>query len=150
LLLKAATQYAGLWDRFLALVVDLLVFCAFFFPITRIVKGVWIMAPGDHRWAYGLFITDPLCIVFLVVIFLYFVFLEGLAGATLGKRVLGLRVVRADGRRPGLWRGALRNVLRVIDGLPALNIVGIVLILRSPERARFGDRFAGTRVIRVR
>jgi uncharacterized RDD family membrane protein YckC len=148
--LKAATQYAGLWARFLALVVDFLVFCAFFFPITRIVKGVWIMSPDDHRWAYGLFITDPLCIAFLVLIFLYFAFLEGLAGATFGKWVLGLRVVRVDGRRPGLWRGALRNVLRVIDGLPALNIFGIVLILRSPERARFGDRLAGTRVIRVR
>ena len=143
------THYAGLRGRFLALLVDGLLFCALFFPITRMVKGVWIMAPGDHRWAYGLFITDPLCIAFLIVMLLYFVFLEGLFGATLGKWIAGLRVVGRDGGRPGLFRSAVRNVLRLVDGLPALSILGIVLILRSPEKARFGDRVAGTRVIRV-
>ena len=55
-----------------------------------------------------------------------------------------------DGGRPGLARGTVRNFLRVVDGLPALNMVGIVLILHSVERARFGDRVAGTRVVRVR
>jgi uncharacterized RDD family membrane protein YckC len=44
-------------------------------------------------------------------------------------------------------RSAARNVLRVVDGLPVLNVVGIVLILTSPEKARFGDRVARTRVI---
>jgi uncharacterized RDD family membrane protein YckC len=37
-----------------------------------------------------------------------------------------------------------------VGELPAFHIVGIVLILRSPERARFGDRVAGTRVVRSR
>ena len=144
------TRYAGLWDRFLALLIDGLLFCALFFPITRIVKGAWIMTPSDHRWAYGLFITDPLCITFLIFMFLYFVLLEGLIGATLGKWALGLRVVWTGGGKPGLLRSALRNVLRLVDGLPALNIVGVALILRSAEGARFGDRLAGTRVVRVR
>ena len=143
-------RYAGLWERFLALMVDFLVFCAFFFPITRIVKGVWLMAPSDHRWSYGLFISDPLCIAFLIVMALYFVLLEGLAGATVGKWALGLRVVRAEGGKPGLWKSALRNLLRFVDGLPALSILGAILILRSAERARFGDRVAGTRVVRTR
>jgi uncharacterized RDD family membrane protein YckC len=145
------TRYAGLCRRFLALVGDLLLFCTLFFPITRVVKGVWVMAPGDHRWAHGLLITDPLCIALLVVMALYFVFLEGLVGLTFGKWLLGLRVVRADGGgRPGLAKGAVRNTLRAVDSLPALNIVGIILILRSPQRARFGDRVARTRVVRVR
>jgi len=148
--MKGEIRYAGLWERFLALLIDLLVFCAVFFPITRIVKGVWLMAPTDHRWTYGLFITDPLCVAFLIVMFLYMALLEGLAGATVGKWVVGLRVVRTDGGRPGLLRGAWRNVLRLVDGLPAFSILGIVLILRSAERARFGDRVAGTRVIRAR
>jgi uncharacterized RDD family membrane protein YckC len=146
-----ATRYAGLWPRFLALVADLLLFCLLFFPVTRAVKGVWIMSPADHRWVRGLFITDPLCIAFLLVMVCYFVFLEGLLGATLGKWLLGLRVVRAGkGGSPGLARGAFRNLLRAVDSLPALNIVGVALILSSPERARFGDRAAGTRVVHVR
>jgi len=123
-------NYAGLWRRFAALVIDTLLFTTLFLPITRIVKGVWIMDASDHRWSDGLFITDPLCIIFLLVMFLYYAVLEGLAGATLGKWLMGMRVVRVDG--------------------PALSITGIVLILRSPEKARFGDRVAGTRVIRIR
>ncbi len=140
--------YAGLGRRFWALVVDGLLFCAVFFPVTRLVKGVWIMRAADHRWTSGLFITDPLCLAFLALMLLYFVLLEGLFGATLGKWLLGLRVVRVGGGRTGLACSALRNVLRLVDGLPAFNVVGVVLILRSPERARFGDRVANTRVVR--
>jgi uncharacterized RDD family membrane protein YckC len=143
-------QYAGLAVRFAALAIDTLLFCAVFFPVTRIVKGVWIMRATDHRWAGGLFITDPLCLTFLALMVLYFVLLEGWVGATLGKWLLGLRVVRAEGGPPGLARSAVRNFLRLVDGLPAFSILGVVLILRSPERARFGDQVAGTRVIRSR
>lgn len=143
-------RYAGLWRRFLALVLDTVLFSLFFFPITRLVKGVWMMNAGDHQWVYGWFITDPLCLTFLGIIFVYFVVLEGLVGATVGKRLTGLRVVTSDGKKPGLSRGLLRNILRLVDTLPALNILGIVLITCSPERARFGDRVAGTRVIHTR
>ena len=60
-------HYAGLWPRFLALFIDFLLFCALFFPVTRLVKGVWLMSPADHKWNYGYIITDPLCIAFLIL-----------------------------------------------------------------------------------
>jgi uncharacterized RDD family membrane protein YckC len=143
-------RFAGLGQRCLALLVDFLLFCAVFFPATRLVKGVWIMSATDHRWNSGLFITDPLCIAFLAVMVLYFVLLEGLLGVTLGKWVVGIRVERVGGGKPGLAKGLLRNTLRIVDGLPAFSILGIVLISTSEERARFGDRVAGTRVLRGR
>lgn len=142
--------FAGLWPRFLALLCDFVLFCAVFFPITRLIKGDWIMSAADHRWNRGVLITDPLCIAFLLIMLLYFVFLEGLTGVTLGKSVVGLRVERLGGGKPRLIKGFLRNILRIVDGLPAFSILGIVLILTSAERARFGDRIAGTRVIQVR
>ena len=52
-LMKNKIHYAGLWERFLALLADTLLFCACFFPITRLVKGVWLMSPHDHRWVRG-------------------------------------------------------------------------------------------------
>ena len=143
-------QYAGLGRRFLALLIDLLLFCAVFFPVTRIVKGVWLMMPNDHNWVNGWFIFDPLCLIFLIIMAFYMILLEGLLGATVGKWIVGLRVIGTDGHRPGLWKSAVRNALRVVDSLPTLNILGVILILRSAERARFGDRVAGTRVIQVR
>jgi uncharacterized RDD family membrane protein YckC len=144
------TRYAGLGRRFLALLVDFALFCACFFPVTRLAKGVWLMSPMDHDWVNGLFIFDPICLAFLVIMTLYMVLLEGLLGMTLGKWLLGLRVVGQDGRRPGLWKSCIRNFLRSIDSLPTLNILGVILILKSREKARFGDRVGGTRVIIVR
>ncbi|MHC4080829.1 MAG: RDD family protein [Planctomycetota bacterium] len=143
-------RYAGLWIRGAALLLDWLVFCAAFFPITKVVKGVWLMGPSDHRWVSGSFISDPLCLCFLIVIIAYFVLLEGFFGATIGKGIVRVRVVGTDGGRITVAQSAVRNALRVVDSLPALNVVGIVLILTSPEKARFGDRVARTRVIRAR
>ena len=144
------TRYAGLFARFGALFIDFLLFSAVFFPITRMVKGVWLMSASDHRWASGWVVFDPICLVFLVVIVAYYIVLEAYLGATVGKWALGLRVVSLDGRRPGLSRSLLRNAGRLIDTLPVLNVLGVILIVRSPQNARFGDRVAGTRVLHVR
>ncbi len=148
--MTGATRYAGLASRLAALLIDLLLFCAVFVPVTRLVKGVWLMGAADHRWAHGWVVFDPICLTFLLIMFAYAVFLEGLAGATAGKWAAGIRVIGPDGRPPGLSRALLRNVLRLIDTLPVLNILGIILIQLSPERARFGDRLARTRVVHVR
>jgi uncharacterized RDD family membrane protein YckC len=108
------------------------------------------MSPNDHNWVSGWFIFDPLCLIFLIIMALYMILLEGQLGMTVGKWILGLRVVGTDGRLPGLWKSVLRNTLRVVDSLPTLNILGVILILRSAERARFGDRVADTRVVQIR
>lgn len=139
--------YAGVGIRFLALVIDLAVFCAAFVPITRVFKGVWFMSSRDHQWVQGWFVSDPLCVAFFAVMVAYYVCLEGLVGATIGKRAVGIHVIRIDGGCPGIVKGFLRNVLRLVDGLPALNILGVIAIVRSPERARIGDAVAKTRVV---
>lgn len=141
--------YAGLGSRFLALLIDGILLSAVFFPTTKIMKGVWIMSPSDHLWRVGWFVSDPLCMIFLLVVLVYFVSLEGVFGRTVGKWFLGLRVVRKDGGNPGLVRALLRNILRLIDALPVLSILGVVLIIRTPEKARVGDLVAGTRVVRI-
>jgi uncharacterized RDD family membrane protein YckC len=148
--MTASPRFAGIPPRFLALLADLALFCAIFFPVTRLVKGVWLMGPGDHRWNAGAFVFDPLCGIFLGLMFLYFVLLEGLCGATVGKWVAGIRVEGEGGGRPGLWKSAVRNALRIVDGLPALNLLGVLLVLGSRERTRFGDMAAGTRVLHRR
>ena len=142
--------YAGVWPRFTALVADIVLMSCVFFPVTRVVKGTWVMSTSDHDWVRGWFVSDPLCLSFLVVMFLYFVLLEGLGGATVGKRLMRLRVVDVNGGRAGLIRSLIRNVLRVVDGLPTLGLVGAILIAMTADRARVGDLVAGTRVVRSR
>ena len=93
-------RYAGLWIRRAALATDALLCCAIFLPVTRLVKGVWLMSPGDQNWVSGWFIFDPLCLTYLVAMFCYFSVLEGLLGATVGKRIVGVRVARVGGGHP--------------------------------------------------
>ena len=78
----------------------------------------------------------------------YFIIGEVTAdGRTPGKRIMGIRVVRDDGGRVGVFDSIIRNVVRAIDLLPGTYAVGIVSILLSADGKRLGDIAAGTAVI---
>jgi uncharacterized RDD family membrane protein YckC len=80
----------------------------------------------------------------------YFVLLEATTGGrSLGKRVLGLRVMRDGGLPIGLREALVRNLLRTADSLPANYVVGLVAMLLSREGKRLGDFAAGTVVVRL-
>ena len=68
-------------------------------------------------------------------------------GRTPGKRRVGLRVVQADGAPVGLRASAVRNVMRLIEGLPLLYFPAIVSILVTRDNQRLGDLAAGTVVV---
>jgi uncharacterized RDD family membrane protein YckC len=77
----------------------------------------------------------------------YYFALESGDGQTVGKKLMKLRVVRADGRPAGMREIAVRTVLRVVDGL-GLYIVGlIVMLVTGQQRQRIGDLAAGTIVV---
>ena len=102
------------------------------------------MSPEEHLWG----ISDPICVVFLFIISAYFILMEAYIGWTVGKRILGMRVVDVAGNKIGLSKSIVRNLLRLIDGLPACNILGIVLIITSPRGQRLGDRISRTYVVK--
>jgi uncharacterized RDD family membrane protein YckC len=139
-------NYASLSYRILAQVIDYLVFCIIFFPVTYLVKGTWLMTPEDHRWI----IFDPICGVFLIIIFAYFILLEWLTGFTVGKYLLRMKVLTQDGKKISLKQSFIRNFGRFIDGLPCFNIIGMVSIYRSDKGQRVGDKLAGTVVIKIK
>jgi uncharacterized RDD family membrane protein YckC len=86
-------------------------------------------------------------LVTLGVEFIYFALSEGVFGTTLGKRLFGLRVVRADDGRPcGPFAAVVRTVLRLVDNV-LFSLPGITAIVRSPRRQRLGDRAAKTLVV---
>jgi uncharacterized RDD family membrane protein YckC len=86
-------------------------------------------------------------LVTLGVEFIYFALSEGVFGTTLGKRLFGLRVVRADDGRPcGPFAAVVRTALRLVDNV-LFSLPGITAIVRSPRRQRLGDRAAKTLVV---
>ena len=77
----------------------------------------------------------------------YYFALESGDGQTVGKKLMKLRVVLADGRPAGMREIAVRTVLRVVDGI-GFYIVGlIVMMVTGQRRQRVGDLAAGTIVV---
>lgn len=73
----------------------------------------------------------------------YYFALESGGGQTVGKKLMKLRVMRADGRPAGMREIAVRTVLRVVDGVT----VCTALIVTGQRRQRIGDLAAGTIVV---
>ena len=67
----------------------------------------------------------------------------------LGKRFLGLRVIIDDGEPARFVAVAVRNLLRVIDFLPAFYGLGLVTLIVSSRSQRLGDYAGGTFVVRA-
>src|SRR3954451_21316307 len=77
----------------------------------------------------------------------YYFALESGGGQTVGKKLMKLRVVRADGRPAGMREIAVRTILRVVDGI-GMYIVGLIVMLVTGERRqRIGDLAAATIVV---
>ena len=72
----------------------------------------------------------------------------GCRGRTPGKRWSSLRVVCDDGSPLTFRSSALRNVLRLVDILPGLYLVGAIAIFATRANQRLGDLAAGTLVVR--
>ncbi len=71
-------------------------------------------------------------------------------GQTIGKWLLGLRVVDAAGLELQFYQIAIRNLIRSIDLLPALGLIGGITMLCNRRLQRLGDLAAGTVVVRNR
>ncbi len=79
----------------------------------------------------------------------YFTYFESATGQTLGKRAMGIRVVDpTTGRPPTLTMALVRSVVRIVDWLPFLYLVGFLVALVTSRKQRLGDLLAGTVVIK--
>ena len=79
-----------------------------------------------------------------------YVFLQGLRGYTLGKAIVGLRVVKDDGTSPpGIGRAFGRTFLFIADAFPYFipYLTGFVVALVRKDDKRIGDMVASTLVV---
>jgi uncharacterized RDD family membrane protein YckC len=93
-------------------------------------------------------IVLPLAAALAVAVGVYATLAHALAGATLGKRLLGLAVVGPDGRRPSLARSAARAALSLASA--ALLGLGLLLALFTRSGRALHDFAARTWVVDAR
>jgi uncharacterized RDD family membrane protein YckC len=90
-----------------------------------------------------------LAVVLAPIGFLYFVYMEGAYGQTLGKMAMNIVVVKQDGSACDYVDSLIRNVLRIVDAFPFLYLLGIVVIAVTDEGQRVGDIAASTVVAKT-
>lgn len=149
--ITSTTIVAFRW-RILALLADCFVLAVvdgianLVFGVTRTSSGFILpLVGGDIAMATTT--TDVGALWLGVITLVYFTGLELLFGATVGKWLAGLHVTDLHGRTPHPVAVLVRDLMRVIDWLPFLYVVGGIAALSSPLRQRLGDRLAGTVVV---
>ncbi len=91
---------------------------------------------------------STLLFITIGLLWLYSTLLEGFNGQSIGKRVIGLKVVRTDGKKMSYDHAAVRNFGKVLPLLPFDLLLG--WRIKSQAFMRYFDKFAGTTVIDLR
>ncbi|MFN3315414.1 MAG: RDD family protein [Raineya sp.] len=137
---------AGLGERILAFIMDFIIIVLYIWAIIFIAIKSQIEAIIDTTTAYILlfiFLYLPISMYSLV----QEVFFNG---QTIGKRILGIKVITTRGKQPSLTQYMVRWLFRVIDIWSNLGIVGIVVAASNPYNQRLGDLAAGTCLIKLK
>lgn len=128
---------AGVGSRGAAQVVDLVIEVLLFAGV-----GLAASALGDAGLAV---LAVSSLLIFLGYPILFEAFNDG---RSIGKVLLGIRVVSIDGSPETFLEAVIRNVVRFIDVLPGVYTVGFIAVLATPRSQRIGDLAASTLVIR--
>jgi uncharacterized RDD family membrane protein YckC len=138
--IEFSLRLAGPVTRFLAWAVDLGTIVAII-TILNVVLGILGVISRDLAMAANI-------IAFFVVSVGYGILTEWYwQGQTLGKKLLQLRVMDEQGLRLQFSQIVIRNLLRFIDSLPALYLVGGLVCLFNKRAQRLGDFAANTIVV---
>jgi uncharacterized RDD family membrane protein YckC len=147
---------AGLGSRFCAMFIDslliaLIVIVLIVLIMVLDIASVPVMTrsgPGVGHWAGWLLAMVWIVVAVLVFDGYFIVFELVMRGQTPGKKAMKIRVIRDDGTPTTINEILLRNILRLVDFLPAGYAVGAVAMFCSPLCQRLGDIAAGTIVVK--
>lgn len=136
-------HYGGFWRRLAALSIDKIILYAFTIILPLIGN---LLIPLDDGFTYTVII--PYYGMAVLIDATYFTYFHGTTGQTPGKRLLGLRVVQADGEMmtPGI--AFLRWVGYIISKIPLY--LGFLWVAFDARKQGWHDKIAGTCVIKTR
>ena len=143
---------AGIGSRFMAALVDSLIIGL----VEAMVAAITIaLAPAglddSLEGPAGPWLVAALALIAFALLWGYYVLFEMIwNGQSPGKRWVGLRVIRASGAPISLVDSVVRNLVRLIDFLPAYYGIGVIVMFLNDRARRLGDLAAGTVVVHER
>jgi uncharacterized RDD family membrane protein YckC/regulator of sirC expression with transglutaminase-like and TPR domain len=142
---------AGIGSRFLAALVDslIIVLLQIVTLLTLAFLMVTVLGQIDlDRSSLPAWLFAVLGLIAFALFWGYYIFFEVLwNGQSPGKRWVGLRVIRTDGTPITFTESVIRNLVRLIDFMPAYYGIGVVTMFINAQSRRLGDLAAGTLVV---
>ena len=133
-------RYAGFWIRTAAVIVDGLITGIPMWVIMLLLMPTILTNPEGPNAAGAIFQLG-----FMVVFLFYYTFFHGRFGATLGKMVCRIRVVRSDGSPIGYGRAFGRYWGYLLSGMVCY--IGYLMAAFDSEKRSLHDRLCDTRVV---
>lgn len=146
-------ELASLRDRFFAIFIDfIIVFTASFLIIiflSSLISSAEVGRTGEEG-SSG-FALQILMGLLPIVGFMVYQFLSELitSGQTWGKKALGIKTIRLDGKEASISDYLLRAIFHLVDTFFSFGVIAALLISASVKRQRFGDLTANTTVVRL-
>ncbi|QED47790.1 RDD family protein [Cytobacillus dafuensis] len=145
-------QLAGLGSRSAAFIIDQLILMIVNILIIVLLFFILIGQQDFMLWASMNSVSFAIAIILLFILnwgyFFAFEYFSG--GRTIGKKVIGIRVIQENGHSITLLSSFIRNFLRIIDSLPVYYFLGLIMIFFHSKHKRIGDLVAGTIVVHER
>ncbi|KKW06565.1 MAG: RDD domain-containing protein [Parcubacteria group bacterium GW2011_GWA2_49_16] len=130
--------YAGFWLRFLAYTLDsLIIFVIIGIPINIIASIV------DSR---SILFAVGITLLHIVLMYTYFIFLTNKNQATIGKKLLGLRVVSEEGTPLSLGKIAFRETIGKLISAVIL-FIGYLMVAFTSKKQGLHDKMVGSVVL---
>ena len=145
---KVIIQYelASLKDRIFAFLIDALIWGIGLSIIWSIIMVIIIDYDNFNE------LSETLAFLILVPIFLFYTLVSELImnGRTLGKKIMGLKVVKLNGGLPTIDDYLMRWVFRCIDIYTSFGAVAALLVSSSDKAQRLGGLLSNTAVIKLK
>ena len=133
-------EAVGVGRRAVAIIIDSIILCVLGYIIAMFTGGTT---------SAGFSVTGAPALILFLIALAYYVVMEVTSGGTIGKKAMGLKVVKEDGTPLDWGASIIRNLLRIIDGF-FFYLVAAIVVWVSKKKQRLGDMAAHTLVVRAK
>jgi uncharacterized RDD family membrane protein YckC len=137
--------------RFFAWLIDVVILIAYYITCYSILgRFTASHTPADNNLPF-LYNISAVYLLFFVPMLIYHPFFElVMNGQSIGKKLVGIKVIDENGGRPSLYQYLIRWLIRPFDFAFSFYLVGLLTVVLSRKNQRLGDMAAGTLVIKTK
>lgn len=133
---------ASLGERIVATIIDLVIMAAYLFLITMVLSSSAGTFDNGAAWLY--------IFLFLPVAFYSLLSEQFFNGQTVGKRVMGIKVISLNGNQASFGQYLTRWLFRLVDMWLFGFVLATIMVAVTERHQRIGDLIAGTVLVKTK